>query len=288
MGRRISKKIQSAAAVALLFLAGLSLPLAAGEGPTEMYKSAYQSLIEAEMAQKGNERELSASKWNEALEKLKGLQKAHPEWNRLIINSKIQECEASLKQLGEAEKTAAPEKEPRDPEESARAASTAGKPASRLEEHLARGNDLAREKKYDEAIGEYELALGIDPNSAVAYYNTATCYDELGKGDDAIRMLKKALQADPGYNKVHYKLGEIYRGKDMIDMSVSEYKKVLQENPDDPVAHWEIAGMYFMIRKLDDSVKHYDRAAELFGETTPEGLEAIRNSEKIKLIKRGM
>jgi len=290
MGRRLSKEISSAASVVILMLlVSCATGAGGGEGPTEMYKSAYESLVEAEMAQMGNERELALSKWNEALERLKELQKAHPDWNRLMIGSKIQECEGARNQLSGEEKTASPENiPPVTVTEASEETAPARKPPSEIEKHLAKGNDLAREKRYDEAIGDYEKALGVDPNSAVAYFNIATCYEQQEKDDDAVRMLKKALQAEPGYDRVHYKLGEIYLSKDMIDMSVSEYKKVLSEKPDDPVAHWEIAGMYFKIKKLDDAIKHYDRAAELFGETTPDGLEAIRNSEKIKLLKQEM
>jgi len=159
---------------------------------------------------------------------------------------------------------------------------------SELEQHLAGGNELVGAKKYEEAIAEYEKALSIDPKCGIASVNIAACYESMDKDDDAVRVLKKAIRNEPDYARAHYNLGRIYLDKDMIDMAVSEYRGALKANPDDPEAHWEIAGMYFMIKKLDDSIKHYDRAAELFGETTPEGLEAIRNSEKIKLLKKEM
>ena len=277
MGRRIQKAIYIVGIV--LFAMSPCGFVVAEEGPKEMYKSAYKSLVAAEIAQKGEEKEQTASKWSEALKKLGELQKAHPDWNRMIVESKIKDCEAILAKIKEGKVS---------PSEEGEKPVAVKRPLPELEEHLRKGNGLVMEKKYDEAIEEFEKALGVDPNCAVAYLNIATCYEYQDKDDDAVRMLKKALQADSSDDTPHFRLGGIYLKKDMLDMAVFEYKKGLEAKPDDPVAHWEIAGMYFKIKKLDDSIKHYDRAAELFGETTPEGLEAIRNSVKIKLLKREM
>lgn len=284
---REAQKALSIAGIIFLALSWCNLAWPEEEAK-EMYRSAYETLLQADMAQKGGEKELAISKWSEALEKLRELQKAHPDWSRMIVGSKIRECETALEKLTKEKAPPTEEGEKAPPPEEGEKAAPVEKPLTELQQYLSKGNELAGDNKYDEAIEEYRKALGVDPNSPVAYLNIATCYQDQDRDDDAVRMLKKALQANPDYARAHFKLGEIYLKKDLIDMAVSEYKKVLQARPDDPVAHWEIAGLYFKIKKLDDSIKHYDRAAELFGETTPEGLEAIRNSEKIKLLKREM
>ncbi|MDP8246558.1 MAG: tetratricopeptide repeat protein [Candidatus Tritonobacter lacicola] len=282
MGKRLQTAISIAGIV--LFAIYTCSRVAAEDGPKEMYKASYKSLLEGEMAQAAQDSEKAAVKWDEALEKLRELQKAHPDWNRLLVESKIRECEAALRK----EKGDQPSKTVKIPESGEKKPAALEKKPSEIEQHLAAGNELAGAKKYEEAIAEYEKALSIDPNCGIAYVNTAACYESMDKDDDAVRVLKKAIQNEPDYARAHFNLGRIYLKKDMIDMAVSEYRGALKANPDDPEAHWEIAGMYFMIKKLDDSIKHYDRAAELFGETTPEGLEAIRNSEKIKLLKKEM
>ena len=52
-------------------------------------------------------------------------------------------------------------------------------------------------KEYSEAIADYDKAIELDPNFALAYYNRGITYRELGKEEEAKEDFKKAQELDP-------------------------------------------------------------------------------------------
>ena len=49
--------------------------------------------------------------------------------------------------------------------------------------HLELGNFYSQERRYDDAVPEYQRALGLDPNLADAYYRLGQAYVHLGRKD---------------------------------------------------------------------------------------------------------
>lgn len=63
--------------------------------------------------------------------------------------------------------------------------------------YVNRGNELSLSGQYNDAILNYESALKIDPNNAVAWLGKAYAYHSLGKYDVAIGCYTKVLELDP-------------------------------------------------------------------------------------------
>ena len=55
------------------------------------------------------------------------------------------------------------------------------------------GNKLYDQGRYDEAVGEYTVAILLDPEFALAYYNRGLAYEEQGKKAEAIADFEKLL-----------------------------------------------------------------------------------------------
>jgi tetratricopeptide (TPR) repeat protein len=60
-----------------------------------------------------------------------------------------------------------------------------------------KGNTLALEKNYQEAIKAYDEAIQLDPKFASAWYNKAVALDDLGDHQQAIKAYNKAIELDP-------------------------------------------------------------------------------------------
>jgi tetratricopeptide (TPR) repeat protein len=64
----------------------------------------------------------------------------------------------------------------------------------------ALGNVYRDQKKYDEAIAEYEKAIALDPTLKFPYINEATVWakfkGDMGKAQEILEKAKKALNAD--------------------------------------------------------------------------------------------
>lgn len=69
-------------------------------------------------------------------------------------------------------------------------------PAS-AEDHYYAGIDFFGEGKLDEAIAEYERALGMEPRFADALHGLAQAYHAKGDFDRAIETARRILEIDP-------------------------------------------------------------------------------------------
>ncbi|KAI8972084.1 hypothetical protein BDB01DRAFT_811311 [Pilobolus umbonatus] len=76
------------------------------------------------------------------------------------------------------------------------------------EKHKIAGNRLFSEKRYEEAIKEYSLAIIQDSTERVYYTNRALCYSKLEKYDDVIVDCRKAIELDPSFVKAYYLIGQ--------------------------------------------------------------------------------
>jgi Flp pilus assembly protein TadD len=50
---------------------------------------------------------------------------------------------------------------------------------------------------WDVAMGHFQKAVKVDPNSAVVHYNIALTLDKMGKHEEAATSFKKALELSP-------------------------------------------------------------------------------------------
>ena len=64
-------------------------------------------------------------------------------------------------------------------------------------EHYQKGNDLLKEKKYQEAITSYDAAILLDSVYAFAYNNKGRALHELGKYEDATACFDKVIALNP-------------------------------------------------------------------------------------------
>ncbi len=77
-----------------------------------------------------------------------------------------------------------------------------------------------------------------NPEDAIAHYNLAIVYSELGRLDNAIEEYKLAIdygtkyKADPGFlARALFDLGVDYQQKEMLDKAITAYGKSLSYNP---------------------------------------------------------
>ena len=64
---------------------------------------------------------------------------------------------------------------------------------------MNRGNAKAELKRYSEAIADYDKAIELDPNFALAYMNRGKAKAELKQYSEAIADYDKAIELDPNF-----------------------------------------------------------------------------------------
>ena len=105
--------------------------------------------------------------------------------------------------------------------------------------HKNAGNALYKEKKFEEALVEYNKAIEIEPTEATFYGNVAAVFLEQKKYDECIEQSKKACEVakeNMGYEavgkfvgKAYTRIGNAYYKQSMFAEAVSAYEKSLME-----------------------------------------------------------
>jgi tetratricopeptide (TPR) repeat protein len=65
--------------------------------------------------------------------------------------------------------------------------------------YIAWGNALANQRKYDEAIAKYQKAIELDPHYTDAYNNWGLALGDLNRYEEAIEKSQQAIQLDNNY-----------------------------------------------------------------------------------------
>jgi tetratricopeptide (TPR) repeat protein len=78
-------------------------------------------------------------------------------------------------------------------------------------------------ERFDEAIGEYNIAIKLRPGFAEAYNNLGYVYLKQSNYNLAIINFKKAIEQKPGYIGAYNNLGQAYLKVGMRDKAREQY-----------------------------------------------------------------
>ena len=102
--------------------------------------------------------------------------------------------------------------------------------------HDELGELYFQHKRYDEAIEQYERALGLSTRKAELKMKIVECH--VKKGDEALaaKELKVLVQEFPRFVPARLKLGLMYFNAKNIVAAIEQWENVLLRDPDHPVA----------------------------------------------------
>lgn len=101
---------------------------------------------------------------------------------------------------------------------------------------LDKGNALANEKKYAEAIAYYKKAVALGGKSSKVSLNWGNVLFELGQLDDAISKYEESIEINPKYALAYYNLGVLYYQKGEHIEAVALFSKAIDLAPQSTLA----------------------------------------------------
>lgn len=160
------------------------------------------------------------------------------------------------------------------------------------------GFNLLKEKKYKEAVDNFQKAVEIAPydsrslsgmslcfywlgdkemalekarkvvdisfEDAVVLINALFVYINCGKLDDAINTAEEALAKwGPKRAEFFYNLGYAYTLQGKIDLAVNNYDRALRLNPDFVFAHNNLGCNFWAITKYSEAIKRFKGAIDI-------------------------
>ncbi len=109
---------------------------------------------------------------------------------------------------------------------------------------LDHGGDCLDKGKYDDAIADYDKAIALGPNVAIAYTNRGLAYGQKREVDRAIADYTKAIAIDPNFVLAYALRGGAYYVKGEVDRAIADYTKAIALNPKDAAAYTNRGNAY--------------------------------------------
>lgn len=107
------------------------------------------------------------------------------------------------------------------------------------------GMILELQQKEAEARKQYQRALDLDPNAAVAANNLAWGYAQSGNDlDTALRLAQVAKSKLPESSAVNDTLGWVYYQKDLPSLAISSFQEAIKLAPSNAGAHYHLGLAY--------------------------------------------
>lgn len=118
-------------------------------------------------------------------------------------------------------------------------------------------------KKYEQAIEQFSLALQIDPDLGSCYAGEGIAYLWLGQKNKSLEKAKMGKELTPRDPLVLVNLGYIYIYLGMLDEAVTEYKELLSFYPRSKEAHYNLGYVYALKGDLGNALSEFIRAVEI-------------------------
>lgn len=122
--------------------------------------------------------------------------------------------------------------------------------------HIAIGNQYAKDGLLREAAESYKKALVKAPNNPAAQRNLGMVLVKLGDYRAAARHLEKSMKRYERDFDANFYLGEAYRAQDKYAEAIFRYKRALKIKEGDPRALKPLTWSYFKIRYYSEALIH--------------------------------
>ncbi|MCX6577172.1 MAG: tetratricopeptide repeat protein [Candidatus Aminicenantes bacterium] len=136
--------------------------------------------------------------------------------------------------------------------------------AGHFEAQLSVAQILKDQGKADEAVVEYEKAIGLNKEDPRAYkdlteifWNEGKKYRAGKKYPEALDQFKKLLAMDAGHFEARLSIAQILKEEGKAEEAVPEYEKVIGLEKDDPRAYKDLGEIYERKQNAANALKYY-------------------------------
>jgi tetratricopeptide (TPR) repeat protein len=131
--------------------------------------------------------------------------------------------------------------------------------------HQILGRALLKMNRDQEAKGELQKAVGLDPSFANRYDLAVVCLD-LDDGNCASQVFQEMEQTFGDTPAIHMRFGLAYGNSDFVPQAIAEFRKAIAEDPRLPGAHYSLAAA--LLSAGDDAKNVPEAETELKKELT--------------------
>lgn len=138
-----------------------------------------------------------------------------------------------------------------------------GRDVEEFQKHIQLAHRLFNQKKYDEALSEYNRAISIDPHKDSAYYWRGQLLINRGKYESGIKDLKKALDLAPSNKRAYASMGWAYGQMSRYEEGIDSLTRYLEFKPDDGWAYYQRGHYFYKKGQMDMALKDARKSCDL-------------------------
>ena len=116
---------------------------------------------------------------------------------------------------------------------------------------------------------EFQRAIELNPNYAVAHQWYAFLLSLLRRTEESIEEVRKARQLDPLSTPINGFVGFVYMKARRCAEAVEACRKAIEIDPSNPFGHWMLARAFDVDNKLQEALAEAEKAAALSGGSMP-------------------
>jgi adenylate cyclase len=134
--------------------------------------------------------------------------------------------------------------------------------------HAAKGHVLRAQKRWEEAIPEYEAALALDHNLTGALTHLGWCKLYAGSIDEVTPLVEKAIRLsprDPSIGYFYSLIGTVHLLQSHIEEAIVWFERVRRDIPAHPFVRSRLASAYALRGKTERAAAELAEARRLSG-----------------------
>ncbi|MCZ8040634.1 MAG: tetratricopeptide repeat protein, partial [Microcystis sp. LE17-20A] len=126
-----------------------------------------------------------------------------------------------------------------------------------------RGLVYHNQQKYELALSDYNKAIDINPNFAMAYNNRGNLYQDLQKYELALDDYNKAIELNRNFAGAYNNRGILYRRQQKYKLALDDYSKAIDINPNFAGAYNNRGVLYHNQQKYELALSDYSKAIDI-------------------------
>lgn len=144
------------------------------------------------------------------------------------------------------------------------------------------GTVLQQQGKLEEAEQCYRKVLEIR-SDALGHFNLGTVLYGLGRHQEAVLEFQEAVGMDPQFADAWNSLGETLRDRGDMDEAIRCYEKALAVQPDHGRAQYNLGETFCLAGRLNDAIPYFE--ASDFADSQERALQCLYKSGQFELFK---
>ncbi len=127
----------------------------------------------------------------------------------------------------------------------------------------SRGNAYSDKRDYDRALADYDQAIKLNPQYTIAYNNRGLAYSNKGEYDKAIVDYTEAIRQNPKYVDAFNNRGNAYSDKHDYDRAIADYSSAIKLDPNYSLAYNNRGLAYYDKEDYDRAILDFNQAVKL-------------------------